>query len=118
MKQTKLAGLAIATTVAVAAFAGELQRIQVPVSKGASQIVVVMSGKEVIAEVKVRKPGILNLEAGDITWRAVPGKGNDYNCTGGSKLELVAEGKSVLTVSGDSMLIQSVDQNLKVKGPN
>jgi hypothetical protein len=118
MRQTKLVGLVIATTVAVAAFAAELKRIQVPTSKGAPQLVVVMSGKEVIAEVKIIKPGTLNLEVGDVVWHSVPGGKNDYSCTDGSKLELLAEGKSVLKVSGDRMLIQSAEQNLKVKGPN
>ena len=115
MRQTKLVGLVIATTVAVAvaAFAAELKHIQVPASKGAPQLVVVMSGKEVIAEVKVMKPGTLDLEAADVIWHSVPGNKNDYALSGGSKLEVLVEGKSVLKVSGDRMLIKDADKNLK-----
>ena len=116
MRQTKLIGLVIATALGVAVLAAELKRIQVPISKGASQLVVVMSDKEVIAEVKVMKPGTLDLEAaGDITWHILPGGKMDYKCSGGSKLELLADGKSVLTLSGDTMYIKDGEQNFKIK---
>lgn len=114
MRQTKLVGLVIATTLAVAAFAAELKHIQVPSSKGVPELVVVYSGKEVIAELKVIKPGTLGFEAGNITWRSRGGK-SDYSCTDGCKLELLAVGKSVLKVSGDRILIQGANENLKVK---
>ena len=75
-----------------------------------------MSGNRAIAEVKILKPGTLDLEVGNVVWRQIPGaKKKDYNCTDGCKLELLAEGKSVFKMSGDQMLIQSADENLKIK---
>jgi hypothetical protein len=118
MRKIRVVVLIVATTLGVAVLAGELKRIQVPTSKGAPQVVVVYSGKEVVAELKVIKPGTLNLEAGDVVWHTVPGGKNDYSCTGGSTLELLADGKSVLKLSGECMLLPSADPNLKAKGPN
>jgi len=57
---------------------------------------------------------VLDLQAGDITWVTRNAK-NTYSCTGGSALELLADGKSVLKVSGERMLLLNADPNLKAK---
>jgi hypothetical protein len=107
-------GLGIGTTLVVAQLATQSKHIQVPVSKEPPQLVVISSGKEVIAELRIMKPGTLDLQAGDITWVTRNAK-NTYSCTGGSALELLADGKSVLKVSGERMLLLNADPNLKAK---
>ena len=100
-------GLLIASTLAVAAFAAEMQRVSAENSKEQPYSVFIRSGNEVIAELKLTKPGTLNVEGGEVAYRLAPGGGKDINSTRGSKLEFLVEGKSVLTVSGDSMTIQN-----------
>lgn len=99
--------MTIAILFAVAAFAAELQKINVENSKDQPYTVHVGSGNETIAELKVIQPGTLNVEGGDVVWRMVPGGGKAINCSGGSKVDLIVEGKSVLTLSGGSMTLQS-----------
>lgn len=107
MKRMKLIGLVITASIGAAALAAELQHATIQISKEEPQLLVVKAGKEVVAEIKVLKAGSLSVQAGEVVYRMAPaGGGKIYNCTGGSKAELSVEGKSLLTVSGDFMLIQ------------
>jgi hypothetical protein len=110
MKQPKIIGFAAATTLGMAVFAAEPQssKIEIETSKEHSQTVTVTSGKERIAEIRMIKPGTLEIEAGKVAFSAVPGGEKIYFCSEGSKLGLSLEGKRVFTVSGDSMVIQEV----------
>jgi hypothetical protein len=106
MKHIKIIGLLIATT-AVSAFADELYRATVQSSKENPQLVIIKSGNEVVAEVKV-KTGTLSVGATNITYH----EGRDgriYNCNGASRVELSVEGKSLLTASGDLIVIQPLN---------
>ena len=116
----KIVGLAVGATLAVSAFAAGLESVKhlrsadLQSSKQEPQVVVVTSGQQIIAELKIMKPGMLDVEAGDVVFHKVRGRGTTYNCTGGCKLELSVEGKSVLKVSGDSMVIDSVQTEFKI----
>ena len=119
MKHMKIVGLAVGATFAVSALAAGLENVKhlrsahLQSSKQEPQLVVVTSGKQVIAELKIMKPATLDVEAGDVVFRTVPGGGKTYSCTGGTKLELSVEGKSVLTVSGDSLQIDNLKTEFK-----
>ena len=116
MKQMGIIGLAVAATLSAGAFAAEVQKASVETSKEHPQLVIIISEKGTIAVLKVTKAGILNVQAGDISWYLARG-GKTYNCTKGCTIDLSVEGKSVLTVSGDSMLIQNLNTNLTTHGP-
>jgi len=92
-----MVGLAIASTLAVAAFAADMQKISAESSTEQPYSVFVWSGKDVVAEIKLKKPGTVNVDAGEIAYRMAPGGGKDINSTKGSKLEFLVGGKSVLT---------------------
>jgi hypothetical protein len=111
----KLTVLVIAATLVIAAFADELHHAKVQSSKENPQLVVIKSGKDVVAEVRVMKTGSLNVEAENIVWSAQPGQGKlIYNCKGQGKVELSVEGKPLLTASGDELIIQPL--NLTASG--
>jgi len=122
MKQMKLVGLAVGVMLAVGALAAglenakQLKNAALQCSKEEPQLVVVYAGKQAIAELKILKPGTLDIETGDVTWFNGPGGGKSYHCTAGSKLEVSIEGKPVLTVSGDSMLVQNLKSEFKSIG--
>lgn len=117
MKRKTMVSLVIAATIVTAALAAELQHATIQTSRENPQLLVVKAGKEVVAEIKLMKTGTLSLQAGEIVFRVAPsGGGKIYNCTGGSKAELSVEGKSLLTVSGDLMLIQPFKANSAVGG--
>ena len=114
MKRTKIiSGMLIATS-AVIAFAATVQKASVEITKDQPQLVTVWDGKDLVAEIKIRKPGTLKLEAADIAWRAVP-RGKVYNLTKNSKLELFVQDRSVFELSGDSMTVQPTDKEIKPK---
>jgi hypothetical protein len=114
MKLPKVIGLVVFTTLSIAALAAEVWRAQIPCngSRQAPQALLVFSGKQMIAEVKIMNPGTLNIEAKDITWFIHSTK-KDYNLTGGSKLELLVEGKQVLTVLGEQLSLPDADPHMQ-----
>jgi len=61
-------GLGIGTTLVVAQLATQPKHLQVPTGKEPPQLVVIYSGKQVVAELRIKKAGILDLQAGDISW--------------------------------------------------
>ena len=105
--------LAIAASLGTAALAADLHNVVIEASKDQPVIIVVMSGKDSVAEVKVKKAGTLKVEAESINRRQTPGGEKIYNCTGAAKVELSGEGKPAMTVSGESVLIQPI----KLKAP-
>ena len=105
--------LAIAASLGTAALAADLKHVVIEASKDQPLIIGVMSGKDVVAEIKVKKAGTLKVEAESIFQRQAPGGDKFYNCTGAAKVEMSAEGKPPMTVSGESVVIQPI----KLKAP-
>ena len=105
--------MVIASTFAGSAFAAELQNTKLENSREQPHQVVVLSGKDKVADFKLTKSGTLNIEAEDLAYRMGPDGAKAYNLRGRCKLELMVEGKSVLAVSGDSILIQDLKEGLK-----
>ena len=105
--------LAIAASLGTAALAADLHNVVIEASKDQPLIIGVMSGKDVVAEIKVKKAGTLKVEAESIFFRQGLGGNKIYNCTGAVKVELSGEGKPAMTVSGESVVIQPI----KLKAP-
>jgi hypothetical protein len=106
MKTTKTIALIVALA-AVAAFAANL-----PAEKGATKLVSIFDGK-FMAELKITGSETLKIDAPRMFKRSDPAKGEIYNYTGGAKLEVIADGKSVLTLSGENMQVETLKAALK-----
>jgi len=113
MRRIRMVVLAIAASLGTATLAADLHNVVIEASKDQPLIIGVMSGKDVVAEIKVKKAGTLKVEAESIFLRQVPGGNKIYNCTGAVKVELSGEGKPAMTVSGESVVIQPI----KLKAP-
>ena len=113
MKTLRIISLVIAATLAGTAFAAELQNAKMENSREQPHLVVVLSGKDKVADFKLTKSGTLNIEAEDLAYRMAPGGAKAYSLRGRCKLELLVEGKPVLSVSGDSILVQDLKEGLK-----
>ena len=103
--------LAIAASLGTAALAADLHQVVIEASKDQPLIIGVMSGKDVVAEVKVKKAATLKVEAESIFISQVRGGNKIYNCTGAVKVEMSGEGKPAMTVSGESVVIQPIKLN-------
>ncbi len=104
----KLLALVIVLSMEIAAVASELQHLTIENPKEKMHVALVVSGKEVIAEIKLTKPGVIDLEGESIS-TSMRGNGAEfYTCKGRSKLELSVDGKPLLKVSGDSISIQEL----------
>lgn len=104
--KTKLALLAGAG-LAMSALAAELHYIDIQPLKESPESVTVFSDKEAVAEIKLLKPGLIHIQGQVITVSMRAGGNKVYNFKSGSSLDLTVDGKSVLKVSGDSMIIQT-----------
>jgi hypothetical protein len=54
------------------------------------------------------KPGTLTVQAKEVACVTRSGGVKTYNCTGESALQLSVDGKKVLSVTGDSRIIQDL----------
>ena len=111
MRRIIMAVLAIAASLGTVALAADLHNVVIEASKDQPLIIGVMSGKDLVAEVKVKKAGTLKVEAESISFRQAPGGDKIYYCTGAVKVEMSGEGKPAMTVSGESVVIQPINLN-------
>src|SRR5690242_12880158 len=97
--------------LAISALAAELHHTEIQSSKESPQSVAVVSDNELVAVIKLVKPGLIHLQGQDISVTMHPGGKKRYNSKNGSSLDLTVDGKSVLKVSCDSMTIEEQKAN-------
>ena len=93
--------------LALAALAAGAESLEIQSPKETPQSIFVTSDKGLVAEIRLIKPGTIKIEGGQVRVAMHPGGQKTYNINGGSSLEIVADGKSALKFSADSLVIQN-----------
>jgi hypothetical protein len=103
MKTTKIIAVMLALA-AVTAFAENL-----PIQKGETKLVRIFDGK-FKTELKITASESFKIEAPHMTKRSDPAKGEILSYSGGAKLEVIADGKTVLTLSAENMEVETASR--------